>query len=121
MEVCPTSNVRLGRVPSYSTHPLRAFWQHHIPLSINTDDPRLFGSDLTQEYLKAMQHSGFTLTDLQQTILHSLDAAFLPPEKKHLLHEQITQEWQQVICQHDEVSPNDKEHTSWKGTEVGEC
>ncbi len=93
VEVCQTSNVRLGRVTSYSTHPLHTFWQHQIPLSINTDDPRMFESDLTQEYLKAMQHSGFTLTDLQHTILHSLDAAFLPPEKKHLLHEHITQAW----------------------------
>lgn len=98
LEVCLTSNIRLERVLSYGAHPLATFWKHQIPLSLNADDPRLFGTDLTQEYLKAMEHSGFTRTDLQHVVQQSLAAAFLPQERKQILGRSIEQEWQVAEC-----------------------
>lgn len=115
LEVCQTSNVRLGRVPSYAAHPLRAFWQQRIPLSINSDDPRLFSSDLTQEYLKAMQHGGLTLADLQQTVLGSLAAAFLPPAEKQPVQEHILQTWPQSESALPVAQRDNGGRSVWKG------
>ena len=93
LEVCPTSNVRLERVVAYSAHPIQALWQAAIPLGINTDDPGLFASDLSDEYRKVMEHCGFSLAQIQQTLQHSIRASFLPPERQHALQQEIDQKW----------------------------
>ena len=50
LDVCPTSNVRTGVVPSIEQHPLPALRAAGVPCSINTDDPAMFGTDLGREY-----------------------------------------------------------------------
>lgn len=50
LDVCPTSNVRTGCVPSLAAHPLPALRAAGIQCTINTDDPAMFGTDLGQEY-----------------------------------------------------------------------
>lgn len=93
LEVCLTSNVRLARVPSYSSHPLRDLWRAGVNLGLNSDDPGLFATDLSREYGKATHHCGLSLADLRQTLVNSLNAAFLPQERKEALAEVITREW----------------------------
>jgi len=46
LAVCPTSNLRLGVVPSLDAHPLRRLWDAGAIVSVNTDDPGFFASDL---------------------------------------------------------------------------
>src|SRR5579859_1432819 len=48
LEICPTSNVRLERAASYSGHPLRLLWQAGVNLGLNSDDPGIFASDLSE-------------------------------------------------------------------------
>jgi aminodeoxyfutalosine deaminase len=50
LDVCPTSNLRTGVVPSMDQHPLPALRAAGVPCSINTDDPAMFGTDLGHEY-----------------------------------------------------------------------
>ena len=50
LDVCLTSNVYLGVVPSLEQHPLRRLLEAGIPVSLNTDDPLVFGSTLLGEY-----------------------------------------------------------------------
>lgn len=50
LDVCPTSNVRTGVVPSLAEHPLPALHAAGVPCTINTDDPAMFGTDLGTEY-----------------------------------------------------------------------
>lgn len=49
LDVCPTSNVRTGVVPSLAEHPLPALHAAGVPCTINTDDPAMFGTDLGRE------------------------------------------------------------------------
>jgi adenosine deaminase len=98
LEVCPTSNVRLKRVMTYSEHPVRALWQAAVPLGLNSDDPGIFGSDLSDEYSKVMQYCGWSLADILRTLSNSIDAAFLPAERKHTLQQQIDQDWRSIVC-----------------------
>ncbi|MBO0777663.1 MAG: adenosine deaminase [Ktedonobacteraceae bacterium] len=96
LEICPTSNVRLQRVLTYSAHPVRTLWQAGIPLGLNTDNPALFGIDLSDEYHKVMEHQGFGLREMYQSLLHSVQASFLSAERKHALRQQLTQGWRDV-------------------------
>ncbi len=49
-ELCPTSNWLTSSVPSIAEHPIRKFMRAGVDVSINSDDPGLFGIDLTNEY-----------------------------------------------------------------------
>lgn len=50
LEVCPTSNLRTRAVASLAEHPLPTFVNAGVHVSINTDDPPMFGTTLNQEY-----------------------------------------------------------------------
>jgi aminodeoxyfutalosine deaminase len=50
LDVCPTSNLHLGGVPSLAAHPLPALRKAGALCTINTDDPAMFGTDLGREY-----------------------------------------------------------------------
>ncbi len=45
VDLCPTSNVRLGVYPAYASHPLRRLWDAGLLVTVNSDDPPLFGTD----------------------------------------------------------------------------
>ena len=62
LEVCPTSNVRTRSVPSLAEHPLPALVAAGVPVTINSDDPPMFSTTLTDEYLVAAR-----LLDLEET------------------------------------------------------
>jgi aminodeoxyfutalosine deaminase len=53
LDVCPTSNLRTGVVPSLAAHPLPALRAAGVACTVNTDDPAMFGTDLGQEYALA--------------------------------------------------------------------
>jgi len=50
LEICITSNLRTGVVGSLSEHPVRALYDAGVPITLNTDDPALFGTSLKHEY-----------------------------------------------------------------------
>jgi aminodeoxyfutalosine deaminase len=49
LDVCPTSNVCLGVVPSLAEHPLRRLHESGVPITVNSDCPPMFGTTLTDE------------------------------------------------------------------------
>jgi aminodeoxyfutalosine deaminase len=50
LDVCPTSNLRLGVVSTLDEHPLPALVKAGALCTVNTDDPAMFGTDLGREY-----------------------------------------------------------------------
>lgn len=82
LELNPTSNVRTGVCPSIAAHPLRRLFDAGLLVTINSDDPAFFGSDLANEYLLAHTEHGFTREELRLLAANSIRASFLPgPEK----------------------------------------
>jgi aminodeoxyfutalosine deaminase len=53
LDVCLTSNARLGAAPSVARHPLPRLAAAGIRCTVNTDDPGIFGTDLTREHALA--------------------------------------------------------------------
>ena len=86
LEMCPTSNLQTGIVPKLAKHPMYAFFQIGIPVTINTDDPSISNTTLTDEFLVAARGVGVPFRVLPEMILNAARAAFLPePEKARLV------------------------------------
>jgi aminodeoxyfutalosine deaminase len=64
LEICITSNVCTGAVTSLDTHPVRRLFDAGVPITLNTDDPGMFGTTLTGEYALAARQFGFSDEDL---------------------------------------------------------
>jgi aminodeoxyfutalosine deaminase len=85
LEVCPTSNICLGVYPNYLEHPLRQLWDEGLMITVNSDDPPLFDTNLNREYELLVDHFGFDADELEQVSLNGLRASFLPEaEKAHM-------------------------------------
>ena len=82
MELNPTSNVRTGVCASFAAHPLRRYFDLGLLVTLNSDDPAFFGSDLANEYLLAHTVQGFTREELRQLAANSIRASFLPAPAK---------------------------------------
>jgi aminodeoxyfutalosine deaminase len=54
LDVCPISNVRTRAVASLSEHPLPALVAAGVACSVSTDDPAMFGTDLSADYAAAL-------------------------------------------------------------------
>ena len=61
LEMCPTSNLQTGVVPRMAHHPMFAFYRIGIPITINTDDPSISNTTLTDELLVANRGAGVAL------------------------------------------------------------
>ncbi len=71
LEICISSNLRTGAVPSLSAHPLRQLFDAGVPIVLGTDDPAIFGTTLLKEYQLAAE-LGFTENELRKLADDSL-------------------------------------------------
>lgn len=101
LEVCPTSNVLLGVYATYDQHPFRRLWDEGLYVTVNSDDPPMFNTDLVQEYQLLVDHLGFSVQDLEQLSLNALRAAFLPPDRKAALEQQFVAEFARLRAAED--------------------
>jgi adenosine deaminase len=85
IEICLISNVKTKVVESIEKHPVRHYFERGIPISINTDDPKMFGNSLSEEYQVLEAKFGFSHEEIQKTILQSVEASWLPENKKQEL------------------------------------
>jgi adenosine deaminase/aminodeoxyfutalosine deaminase len=82
LELNPTSNVRTGVCATFAEHPLRRYFEAGLLVTLNSDDPAFFGSDVANEYLLAHTEQGFTRDELRRLASNSIRASFLPETAK---------------------------------------
>jgi aminodeoxyfutalosine deaminase len=82
VEICLTSNLCTGCCKSLVEHPVRNYFDQGVMVTLNTDDPAMFGTSLAQEYQLAQDTFGFTDEHLRELARNSFEASFLPAEKK---------------------------------------
>jgi len=83
LEVCPVSNYCLGIVKQGEMHPIREMFDAGLYCSINSDDPAMFSTSLSNEYTM-LASLGFSWPELQQLNRNALEASFLDEAgKKH--------------------------------------
>jgi aminodeoxyfutalosine deaminase len=89
LEVCPTSNVRTRQVSSIAAHPVRRMLDHGIVVTLNSDDPPMFGATLEGEYLAVATTLGLHATELAQLARNAVHASFLDAASKSTLLAEI--------------------------------
>ena len=82
VELCITSNLRTGVCKAIAEHPTKNYFDQGIMITLNTDDPALFGTTLSREYQLAQETFGFSDEHLRELARNSFEASFLPAEKK---------------------------------------
>jgi aminodeoxyfutalosine deaminase len=88
VDVSPTSNVCTRCVPSIAEHPLRRMTEAGLFVTLNSDDPPMFGTSLNNEYLVAGRDLGFSPAELASLAANGVRASFLDkPAKDALLAE----------------------------------
>jgi adenosine deaminase len=87
LEICPTSNICTGCVAHWEDHPLRQLWDANVLVTINSDDPPMFNTNLLNEYRIAITKFGFTPKELARLSLNAVLSSLLPPEKRMALIE----------------------------------
>jgi aminodeoxyfutalosine deaminase len=82
LELNITSNLRTGCCPTLFDHPARHYFEEGLMITLNSDDPPFFGATLLDEYLLAHRDFELTLEQLRELAANSVEASFLPPDRK---------------------------------------
>lgn len=93
LEVCPTSNVCLGVAASIAEHPLPRLLEAGLYVTINSDDPPMFNTTLTDEYLKITQAFDFGVETIEQLVRNAVRASLLPEPARIELEEKFEREF----------------------------
>ncbi|SOV79884.1 adenosine deaminase [Plasmodium reichenowi] len=83
LEVCPISNVLLNNVKSMDTHPIRMLYDAGVKVSVNSDDPGMFLTNITDNYEELYAHLNFTLADFMKMNLWAVQKSFVDPDIKN--------------------------------------
>jgi len=89
LELCPTSNVRLGLVASLAAHPLPIFLRHGVAVTINSDDPILLGTTLSRELAAVARTHHLEQGAIVELVAAATRAAFLPERARAALEQQV--------------------------------
>jgi aminodeoxyfutalosine deaminase len=89
LEVCPSSNVATRAVASLAEHPLRSFVEAGVTVTINSDDPPMFGTTLNHEYAVAADLLGLDESGLAELAGAAVRASFAEEDVKRRLLAEI--------------------------------
>ncbi|MBB1156377.1 adenosine deaminase [Amycolatopsis dendrobii] len=89
LEVCPSSNVALGLVPTLPEHPLPRLIEAGLRVTLNTDVPDVTGTTITDEFTRAREVFGYDDATLAQLAGNAVEASFAPEETKVLLRKEV--------------------------------
>lgn len=93
LEISVTSNYIVGAVPTPAEHPVGRLMEAGVPVTINSDDPALFGITLSSELNQFARLWGHSRGDLVRNQLASLDHAFASPAEIGLVRQELHQWW----------------------------
>lgn len=82
LEVCPTSNVHTGAVPAFRQHPLVDLLRLQLGVTLNTDDPSVSATTLSDEILVAVKEMGLAVSLVYRMLRQSVEAAFIPEAER---------------------------------------
>ncbi len=93
LDVSPTSNVCLGVAPTLAEHPLPVLLEEGLYVTINSDDPPMFDTTLTDEYLQIAKTFGFDITQIKQFVINAVRASLLSLDDQRALEKSIRTEF----------------------------
>ncbi len=97
LEMCPLSNVRTGVVARLEEHPIADFLRRGAFVTVNTDDPAMFGNRLAEEYEGLVRCFELTPAEVRQLSLNAVDASWLPEARKAALRASFEAELAELL------------------------
>jgi adenosine deaminase len=85
VEACPLSNVATGVVGSLEEHPIRRLRDAGVLVTVNTDDPKMFGNSLAEEYALLQARLGVSADEVRGLLLDAVAASWLSEPRKQQL------------------------------------
>ncbi len=82
LEICLTSNVQTRAVPSFDQHPVRAYYDEGIVVTLNTDNRLMSATTVTDEHWRAHEHLGFRWDELARIARYGFESSFLPYKER---------------------------------------
>jgi aminodeoxyfutalosine deaminase len=89
IEVCPTSNIATGVVKDLDQHPIRQMVDAGLLVTVNSDDPPMFGTELSHEYEVAAKLLGLDERGVAELAKNAVEASYLDAEGKRALKAEI--------------------------------
>jgi adenosine deaminase len=96
LEMCVTSNVKTGVCESPEVHPIRDYYRQGLLVTVNSDDPTMFNTSITNEYLLLAERLGFTAEDLKRLSSNSIEASFISESDKASMKALFEREWKRL-------------------------
>ena len=92
LDVCPLSNVRLGVASSLERHPLPSLLDAGVVVTLNSDDPALFNTSLSDDYATLVEPFGLSVEQIDEIVLNGFRSSFLPADRKQALVAEVQRE-----------------------------
>lgn len=97
LEMCVGSNLSTKVVESLGSHPIKEYFDNGLMVTVNSDDPTMFNTSITQEYELLVKKLGFTLADIKRLTLNGVNSSFLTDEEKQHMRDDFNKEWHHLI------------------------
>ena len=85
LEISPTSNISLGIYPDAASHPLKRLHEAGVAVTVNSDDPPLFNTTLTDEMALLVDPWGFSRETIDEILLNGVRFSFLAADRKNAM------------------------------------
>jgi len=82
VEMCPLSNVRTGVIGRIEAHPFRRYFDRGLLVTVSTDDPKMFGNSIAEEYRILETVFQFTQDEIRQVRINSIKASWMEAAKQ---------------------------------------
>ena len=92
LEISPTSNISLGLYPDAASHPLKALHEAGVTVTVNSDDPPLFNTSLTDEACLLADPWGFSRETIDEILLNGIRFSFLPDDRRKSMETEFRNE-----------------------------
>ncbi len=89
LEVCPSSNIKLGVFKDFNSHPFPKLLDAGIKISLSSDDPPFFGTTLPQEYARVQEAYEYSDATMESITAMAIDCAFVDEKTKQALHAKL--------------------------------
>ena len=97
LEICLSSNVHTGAVPSIETHPFGLYFKEQFRVTLNTDNRLMSRTSLSQEFELAAKHFHLGVPDIEKITINSMKSAFVPyKERIRIIYELIKPGFQRL-------------------------
>ena len=96
LEICVSSNLKTNIFSSIEMHPIKSFLDNGLRVTINSDDPTMFGANITDEFLHLYNKIHVSFDEIQQLTINAIQSAFISDESKIGLKQKIELFWMEV-------------------------